>query len=117
MLIKNNRKHIRINSINLTYFALSENDKIVKQRIGRTLNVSESGILLESTIPLDLKQKILLAIGLEDEMVDIEGNVIYSNEYTNGKYKVGIEFDKLDETAFQILKIFINYFMETKDKD
>ena len=86
-MTKDNRRHIRIDSINLTYFALDENDKIVKQSIGRTLNVSESGILLETHIPVDLKQAILLAIGLEDDVVDIKGNVIYSADCENGKYK------------------------------
>ncbi|MBL0700307.1 MAG: PilZ domain-containing protein [Desulfosarcina sp.] len=116
MMTKDNRKHIRIDSINLTYFALDENDKIVKQSIGRTLNVSESGILLETYIPVDLKQAILLAIGLEDDVVDIKGNVIYSADCKNGKYKTGIEFYNVDETAFQILKLFIDYFNKHERK-
>jgi len=110
MIIKDNRKHRRIDSINLTYFALDQNGNIIQDGIGKTLNVSESGILLETYIPLDLKQMVFLAIGLEDDVVDIKGSVIYSNKHDKGKYKTGIEFYDVDETALQVLQFFINYF-------
>ena len=106
-----------MDSINLTYFALDQNGNIVQDGIGRTLNVSESGILLETHIPVDLKQTVLLAIGLEDDVVDIKGNVIYSDKHDKGKYKTGIEFYDVDETTLQALKFFINYFKKRIQKD
>jgi hypothetical protein len=38
------RKHARFNSLNLSYVCLDENNQVIKQGMGRTLNVSESGI-------------------------------------------------------------------------
>ena len=40
------RRHTRYESLNLSYVCLDENDNIIKQGMGRTLNISESGILL-----------------------------------------------------------------------
>ena len=114
---KENRRHTRIDSINLTYFALNENDETIKQSIGRTLNVSKSGILLETHIPITEKQKVLLSIGLEDDLVDIKGSVVYAAACGDGKYKTGIEFYDVDETSFQILKLFIDYFNSTRERD
>ena len=39
MPTKEKRKHARINSLNLSYVCLDENNKIIKQGMGRTLNV------------------------------------------------------------------------------
>ncbi len=114
---KENRQHTRIDSINLTYFALNENDEIIKQSIGRTLNVSKSGILLETHIPITVTQKVLLSIGLEDDIVDIKGCVVYAAACGDGKHKTGIEFDNVGETASQILTLFIDYFNKHAKKD
>ena len=117
MIFKENRKNKRIDSINLTYFALDQNGNIIQDGIGRTLNVSAAGILLETSVLLDLTQRVLLAIGLEDDLIDVKGNVVYSYKHDNGTYKTGIEFYDVDETAFQVLKFFINYFKKQGEKD
>ena len=105
-----NRRHIRIDSLNLSYVALDKDGNFVKQGIGRTLNVSESGILLETVFPININQKMVLSIGLEDDLVNVEGRVVYSVEDENGKFKTGIELIGIDETSLQILQIFIRFF-------
>ena len=46
MVSQDKRKHFRVNSLNLSYVYVDGNNDEEKQTIGRTLNVSESGILL-----------------------------------------------------------------------
>jgi hypothetical protein len=104
------RKHTRIDSLNLSYFCLDENNQMIKQGMGRTLNVSESGILLETHFPIDEKHTITLAIGLEEDMVEISGRPVHSHINQDGQYEIGIEFLKTNEKARTILKQFIDAF-------
>jgi hypothetical protein len=110
MTSKEKRKHARIDSLNLSYFCLDENNQIIKQGMGRTLNVSESGILLETHFPIDAKHTITLTLGLEDDLVEITGRPVHSHTNDDGKHEVGIEFLKTNEKALKVLKQFIDAF-------
>ena len=106
------RKHARINSLNLSYVCLDENNEIVKQGMGRSLNVSESGILLETHFPIDDQHIVSLTIGLEEDLIDIKGRPIHTRKNDAGKYEVGIEFLKSNEKTRKSLKKFIDSFQK-----
>ena len=108
MTSENHRKHERIQSLNLSYLCLDEDNNIVKQGMGRTLNISESGILLETHFPIESKHSIQLTISLEEDLLDIKGKVIHVRSIDGVKYQVGIEFVELDPDAADILKEFIS---------
>ena len=107
MTSENKRKHERIQSLNLSYICLDEDQNIVKQGMGRTLNISESGILLETHFPIELKHTIRLTISLEEDLLDIEGAPVHVRETDGGKYQIGIQFVDLDDDAADTLKKFI----------
>lgn len=109
------RKHARIHSLNLSYVCLDENDQIVKQGMGRTLNVSESGILLETHFPIESNHFVLLTIGLEEDIIDIKGKPVHIKSDEKGLYEVGIQFIEFDKKANPTLKEFIKAFKERKD--
>ncbi len=109
MTSENQRKHERIQSLNLSYLCLDENNNIVKQGMGRTLNISESGILLETHFPIESKHSIQLTISLEEDLLDIKGKAIHVKSIDGGKkYQIGIQFVDLDSAAADILKEFIS---------
>jgi c-di-GMP-binding flagellar brake protein YcgR len=108
MATKEKRKHARIESLNLSYVCLDENNQIIKQGMGRSLNVSESGILLETHFPIDDQHIVTLTIGLEEDLVDIKGRPVHTRKNDAGKYEVGIEFLKSDEKTRKSLKKFID---------
>lgn len=110
MAIKNNRRHERINSLNLLHFSAYKDDVMIKQGMGRTLDVSESGILLETHFPLELQNRLSLTIGLEDDLVEMKGKVVYCNEGEESAYKIGIEFYEVDDKSLQVLKQYIVLF-------
>ncbi|MFH2065278.1 MAG: PilZ domain-containing protein [Pseudomonadota bacterium] len=112
------RKYDRIGSLHLlNYVCLDENNEEVNQGMGRTLNVSQGGILLETHVPLDKKHVISLSIGLEEELVDIHGTVIYCREGKKGKTESGIEFQNIDETSLQVLNRYIKAFREMQKQE
>ena len=105
------RQRHRINSLNLiSYSCIDATENVVAQGMGRTLNVSEDGILLETHVSIDPEYTIELAIGLEDDLINIRGSIIYTNPGINDKYQAGIEFLETDTATIEILKKYIKAF-------
>lgn len=105
------RRHIRVASTNLLNFVcLDETGEPCHQGMGRTLNVSESGILLETYKPIDPRTPISITIGIEEELVDLEGKVIFLKESAKGIYEAGIQFSHINDNERKILLKFIEAF-------
>lgn len=111
MTIEEKRKHFRIDSMHLlNYLYFGENDDEATQGMGRTLNVSESGILLETHTPIEENTVVSLTIGFEEDVVDIKGRVVYKKKNAEGLYESGIEFFDVDDEAQKVLKQYIALF-------
>ncbi len=107
MTSEDKRKHQRIPSLNLSYICLDEKNNIVKEGMGRTLNISESGILLETQFPIELEYLVIMTIALHEDLLEIKGKPIHARSNETGKFEVGIEFLEPDQDSIQLLKNFI----------
>jgi hypothetical protein len=104
---KEKRKSERIDSNNLiSYVCLNEKDEPIGQGMGRTLNISEGGILLETHAIIDPKYTLSFTISLEDVIMDIKGKVTFNKKRGDGKYESGIKFIDSDESKTLILRQF-----------
>lgn len=111
MMNEEKRHHQRIDSLNLiAYTCLDETGEVAMQGMGRTLNVSEGGILLETYAEIDSRSDILLNIGLEDDLVEIKGTVVSSRPAKEGAYEAGIQFHDIGDRERTILKLYIQAF-------
>lgn len=110
----NKRRHIRIDSLNLSHISVSEEDEVVHQGMGRTLNMSESGILLETKFRIPAGDTLTISIGLEDDLMELEGQVVFSKETGPGMHETGIEFIDTDETVLLMLRAFLKTFQSLK---
>ena len=113
MVTDERRHHPRINALNLiSYSCFDATKSVVAQGMGRTLNVSEDGILLETHVSINPQYVIELAIGLEDELINIKGSIIFSTPGKDEKFEAGIEFVETDDATIEILKKYIKVFSE-----
>ena len=103
-----NRQHPRVKALNLSYICLDEDHQVVKQGMGRTLNVSESGILLETYFPIEAAHTVVLSIGFKDRLVDVKGRPAHIRSTGPDVYEIGVEFIDLDETARLALKDYLD---------
>ncbi len=111
MVQEERRKKPRVNSLNLlSYLCMDENDEVVMQGVGRTLTVSQGGILLETHAPIDPGHAVSLVIAIENDLVDVKGKVVYSSTGKEGRFNTGIQFVEPDETILKILKESIAAF-------
>jgi len=109
---KNLRKSERVDSTNLLYLCeKDENDTITRQGMGKTLNVSETGIRLQTNFPIDSNKTLMLTIGFEDDLVDVEGKIEYFAENDN-QYEFGIRFVDPDDKAKVILSQYVKIFKQ-----
>lgn len=113
-MVTNERRHCpRIQALTLiSYSCIGESEKIESQGMGRTLNISEEGILMETYVSIDPKYSIALSIGLEDELINITGQIVYSKPGKNEKFETGIEFLETDKSTIEILRKYIKAFSE-----
>jgi c-di-GMP-binding flagellar brake protein YcgR len=117
MADKERRRYPRLESLNLiAYACIDGNGNVISQGMGRTLNVSQMGLLLETYFPLDCEDVMLLGVGIRDELIDIRGRVVHVSVNNEGKYASGIEFIEIDKRSSEILTQYIDAFFKSEAK-
>ncbi len=108
------RLHTRISALNLiAYDCIDEDGQVVVQGMGRTLNISEGGILLETHIQLEQQYEALLSISLENDLIDIKGKIVHSMPGKVDKFESGIKFIEIGATELAALKLYIKAFKDS----
>lgn len=106
-----NRQYPRFESLNtVAYLCLDETDTVVSQGMGRTLNLSENGILLHAYRPIEGCDRILITIGLGEELVEIRGRLIHSRKDPSAGFHYGIEFVEPETADKATLLKFVSQF-------
>ena len=114
---KNQRKFERKDSLNiLDYVVIGEKGDPISNGMGRTLNVSESGLLLETHNPLTKGQTLLITVGLEEDTVELKGKVNHVEPASKKKFCSGIEFVKIDKNDKRVLNKFLKALKATAGK-
>lgn len=103
----NQRRHHRTDSLNLSYFNVDEDDQVIEQGMGRTLNISQSGILLETTTALATDQNLDMEMAMHDQIIIAKGRVVHCQELSTGKYQAGVEFTTISDQDLEIVKSFV----------
>jgi len=117
MTIDEKRKHSRIDSVNLlNYIHYDEHGEETEQGMGRTLNISESGILLETHNRIGEMHNVSLTIGFKEDVIEIKGRTIYTKDNVRGMFESGIEFFEVDDAARKILRNYIQIFHSQSEK-
>lgn len=105
------RKDPRISSTNLIFYvSVDEQGQAVTQGMGRTLNVSEGGILLETHAPLHPIRLVTVTIAMEDELMEFKGRVAHATKRGDETYATGIEFMDMNEEQRRHLGQYILLF-------
>jgi len=104
------RRFIRPEALNLLdYLVVDEQGRQGEYSMGRTLNVSEGGILMETHIPLPIGQQVMITLGLEDGLVDVMGRIVYAT-YKAGRHQNGIEFFHVADNDKRTLDRYVEEF-------
>ncbi len=109
-MAKERRRYIRPEALNLLdYLVVDQQGRQGEYAMGRTLNVSQGGILMETHIPLPVGQQVMITLGLEDQLIDVMGRIIYDT-YDAGRHQNGIEFFHVADDDRKILNRYVEEF-------
>lgn len=107
------RNYIRRESLHLLdYIVIDKYGIRGRYSMGRTLDVSENGIKLETNQPLALRDTLIITVGLEEDLVDLQGEIAYSKP-ESGRFHTGIEFSEISDEGRRIFKKYSEAFTET----
>jgi hypothetical protein len=104
------RKFIRYDSLHLLdYIILDEQNRETIYSMGRTIDVSIDGIKLETHIPIKIDSILLITLGLEDDLVELEGKTTHESE-NNGRVVSGVTFLKIPKDDRRVLAKYVEAF-------
>lgn len=114
MKIRNHRKFIRYDALHLLdYVVLDEEGKEGDYSMGRTIDVSIDGIKLETVSPFKAGTRLLITVGLEDDLINLEGRVAHSAP-RDGRFLSGVTFLKITKDGRRILGKYVEAFRQRK---
>lgn len=106
------RKFIRLDSLHLLDYIVLDRDHVKgRYSMGRTLDVSVNGIKMETPYPLSTEDTLEITVGLEDDLVDLEGRITYSKQLGN-RYVTGIEFIKMSGESRRVFRRYTEAFKQ-----
>ncbi len=107
------RQFERQDSEHLLNFLVYENDgRQTVYSMGKTLDVSENGLKLETRYPMHANDTLLITVGLEDELIDLLGEVRYIGKTSDSSYVTGILFSDISQKGKRILKQYTTNCMQ-----
>ena len=114
------RKHPRIETANDIYYILLDNkgEKIEEGR-GKTRDLSQSGVLLETQKPLNGPSIILMTLDLEGNEVQVKGRVAHTRESESpaGYYLTGIRFEGSRKEHINAIVAFVKNYYRKKHEE
>ncbi|OGL41869.1 MAG: hypothetical protein A3C43_08035 [Candidatus Schekmanbacteria bacterium RIFCSPHIGHO2_02_FULL_38_11] len=107
-IFKEKRGYPRIKSLHLNaynYFDQKEYEK--RKGIALTLNISLSGMFIESGVPFPIHSVLEITLALEEILLTLKGEVRRSEIAENGNYHLGIFFVDISPESQKILNTLI----------
>lgn len=87
----------------VAYTRLDEQALPDEAGVARTLDLSEGGMVLEMTHPLEAGSHLEIKMVSGDRILKAEGRVIYSQDLAAGRWRVGIKFTKITDDDLAII--------------
>lgn len=108
------RKFIRQDSLHLLdYLVVDAEGKTGTYSMGRTLDISLNGMLMETVYPIPDNSSLVITLGIEEDLMDISGTLTHTTP-SAGRYASGIEFLKVDKKGRKVLQHYIEIFQARK---
>lgn len=79
-------------SLLVAFFLINKKGTKIGQGVGKTIAISQKGILIETSRAIAAPYVLVLAHDLDDNTIEISGNVVYSREISPGIFECGIDF-------------------------
>jgi len=89
---KERRQAKRKESINLIFY-MSLSPRNTTEGMGKTLNLSKKGALIEIVNKIEPSTPIEMDIAIKEKIFHLKGKVVWMRQKSKDSYQVGIEFE------------------------
>lgn len=90
------------------FICAGEGDDITAQGIAMALDINAKGILIESEIPINARAIKITASLKNKTSVEMNGDIAYSMQMSEGKYRTGIFFSEPSESITRLVDEIIS---------
>ncbi len=99
----------RLESLNLVSFSHRGKDgKLDLEGVGRTLDLSEGGVLLEVTTSVpDLSEVLDVTLGIRQDILKAHGRIVHQRQLPNGHFALGLSFTDLSPDGRSLITRFL----------
>ena len=111
------RKYPRVKTINLiSHVTIDANGRWIFQGMGRALDISKGGILLETACPIELGGLSMMTVDMDNNLIEIKGESIYCSKSNTLMYHSGVKFIGTDEQVTKFVTQMIKVYNHRKNK-
>jgi hypothetical protein len=89
--------------------ASDSSGEVEAQGIGEALDISKDGMMIESDEPIEATKLFIHASRNNGGSIKVEGFLVYSMPYSNGKYRSGLRFTGPSEQVTSFLTELENH--------
>jgi hypothetical protein len=112
LTITERREYSRVETHNpLSYVYNDDSGNPIKKGTGRAINISKAGILIEIRNSFEWDDKLLLSIHIEDDLISVNGKVVYCNAADFGMFRIGIQFLEPNEKILSFVISLIKTYL------
>ena len=94
----------------VSYICLDGDEHPIDEGMATTVDISQGGILIETSRPIDSEAIILISIDRDKKILEIKGRVVYCRKISPSKHLTGIEFAGSQKEAMDIVKNIVIEF-------
>lgn len=99
------REYVRVDLLESIRFIKNLDTKDEDAVNGTILDVSGGGVRLQTTEKLEISEKIICLLNIDDEVVDIAGRIVRKEEDVEKFHMYGVEFENvLDRVRDRVIK-------------
>ena len=103
-------RHKRLESLNLVSLSHKNAEgQVDLEVVGRTLDLSEGGILLEIHQPIPSEnRKVEVTLGIREHVVQTIGEIVHQRELDSGHIGLGIAFREISDEDGAVITRFLD---------
>ena len=110
------RKFPRVPTRNVvSYISIDENGNTLSHGMGKAMDISQSGIRLETSQKIESGFIILEFVDLEDKLVNVKGKVAYCKGRDQKVFNIGISFEGTHEENIAIAAKLLRMYHTRKN--
>jgi hypothetical protein len=118
MSIGDNRKHTRVETnIKASYVIIDDRGNKIEKGLGKILDISLGGVLLETIKPIGLHNILLTTSGIDDETLNMKGDVAYCKMEDSRTFRTGIKFLEHIEDIQLFVKSLLKIYSKQKTQN